>query len=236
MKVALINYLNSLPYVYAMEQYRHLLEKITIVPPSQCVSLFFSNQVDAALLPIAALHKHKDIVRLPFGIAAKGKVKSVVLASLQPIKKINTILVDPESVTSNILAQILCKYYWQIHPTFIDDNTHPWDGCILIGDKVFTQAQKFPHVYDLAEEWYSFTCMPMVFARWTVRPSLSEQKVNVLLSILSFAVKQKNVCLQLQNSLSYQDAYDYINHFVQYELDEQCLLGETQFLAFLKSI
>lgn len=236
MRVALINYLNSLPYVFAIEKHRQLFEKIFIVPPSSCTELFKAGKVDLVLLPIASLVKFNAFVRLPFGIAARRKVKSVILASQKPLPAINNILLDSESITSNSLTRILCKHFWNISPAFIKDTSLPWDARVMIGDKVFTLAKQFSYVYDLAEAWFDFTQMPMVFARWIAHPDLPDEKIQDFLAVLHFAVENNLAGIQSQKILPHEDAADYIKNYIQYELNEKSLTGEQIFLSFLENL
>ena len=38
----------------------------------------------------------------------------------------------------------------------------------------------YPYIYDLGEEWYQWTSLPSVFARWMVRKDLARQEAIVL--------------------------------------------------------
>jgi chorismate dehydratase len=61
--------------------------------------------------------------------------------------------------------------------------TDPYDAFLLVGNEGLRQRhgiEDYPHTYDLGEEWYQWTRLPFVFARWIVRKDLDPKAVAVL--------------------------------------------------------
>jgi chorismate dehydratase len=122
-QIGLVNYTNTIPYVWCFQQLQDSKGSIIIndicieiiaAHPAALFQLFEAGKLDAALLPIASLHYNPHIIPITnYGIGCDGHVDSVALFSNNPIHDVNTIILDPQSKTSNALTQILCKYYWK---------------------------------------------------------------------------------------------------------------------------
>jgi chorismate dehydratase len=236
MKIALINYLNSIPYVHAVNKYQDFFEKILIVSPAEGADLFMQHKVDVALLPIATLPQLEHIYRFPYGIGATGEVKSVLLASTKPLDQIKIILLDIESRTSNVLIQILCRFYWNISPKFTTNESDNYDAQVVIGDKAFSLPLKNYLSIDLAQAWIEFSRKPMVFARWIAWPERIKNHLDILQEIFNFANTHKKDSLFLQNILPEDKALSYLTNNISYVLTPIFDEGEKLFFEFLKKI
>ena len=118
MKVCSISYLNSIPFVYGLEN-SDIGVDLSLEIPSVCGQKLIKNEVDLALLPVAVIPSldFADVVS-PYCISSDGAVQTVCLFSQVPLEQIKTILLDYHSITSNALVKLLSKYFWKIHPDF----------------------------------------------------------------------------------------------------------------------
>jgi chorismate dehydratase len=181
-QIGLVNYTNTIPYVWCFQQLQNgkgtiiindICLEIVLAHPAALSKLFSEGLLDAALLPIAALHTIPHTVPITqYGIACQGKVDSVAMFSNNPINDVNHIILDPQSNTSNLLTQILCREYWQQSIHFM----HSFEGyqnaignhtaAVIIGDRAFAQKGKTSFEYDLGFYWQELTQLPFVFAQW----------------------------------------------------------------------
>lgn len=61
--------------------------------------------------------------------------------------------------------------------------TDPHDAFLLIGNDGLRQrhgVRDYPHTYDLGTEWYEWTTLPFVFARWALRKDLPRKEALIL--------------------------------------------------------
>ena len=162
MKVCSISYLNSIPFVYGLEN-SDIGVDLSLEIPSVCGQKLIKNEVDLALLPVAVIPSldFADVVS-PYCISSDGAVQTVCLFSQVPLEQIKTILLDYHSITSNALVKLLSKYFWKIQPDFkkseinfeskISGNT----AGVIIGDRAYKYRDDFPFIYDLSYEWKKF--------------------------------------------------------------------------------
>jgi chorismate dehydratase len=179
MKIALVSYLNTTPYLLGLES-SFTAEEATLMPmpPAECAKALSSGEANVALIPVGALPEAGKVTLLEdHCIGANDRVDSVFLFSACPIDQITTLVQDSHSRTSNALAAILLKHWWnrqvQVLPPDADSlgKVQGTVAAVGIGDKAWAVRDKFPYVYDLAAEWRSFTGLPMVFAVWACRTS-----------------------------------------------------------------
>lgn len=178
MRIAVISYLNATPFVDGLRRMFSPYEaELLLLPPAECAAALREGRCDAALIPVGALGELKDIKLLPdFCIGANGAVDSVFILAQQPIETLDTLLLDPESRSSNRLAEVLLKHHWhaqpQLQPTRSLDYVQQIKqqvGGVVIGDKAIQYKKDFAYAYDLPEAWRQMTGLPFVFATWAIR-------------------------------------------------------------------
>ena len=155
-RVAAINYLNTIPFVYGLENssVREQIE-LTFCTPSQAADRLISNDIDLGIVPVATLFEHSSFkVVSDFCIASDNEVKSVLLCSGKRLEDISEILLDMDSRTSAMLVQVLSKNYWNIDPKFSQFNFTASEldteaSYLLIGDKALKRAGDFKYVYEI---------------------------------------------------------------------------------------
>ncbi len=156
MRYGAVSYLNARPLVEG-------LEPLTLDTPTRLVELFLSGEVDVALLPVAPAEA-AGLTRIgSLGVAADGAVDSVLLFLERPVKEVRTLRLDPNSKTSNVLAQLLLREAFEVHPELVESGA---DAEVVIGDAALVRAPDGGLQLDLAETWTWFTGLPFVFAAW----------------------------------------------------------------------
>lgn len=206
--------------------------------PSQLVADLKAGRADVALIPVAHLFKHPELVMLEgLGVAADGPVKSVLLKCNVPVGEIKTVERDPASATSNALAELLLKQHFGRPVEMVDSDA---DATVVIGDRALLAPYAPAGDIDLAEAWKEMTGLPFVFAVWAMCrdfsdiPAVTEIAHNAcqagLQSLENIAARYAN---EFGNSVGFW--FDYLNETIHYELNERDLAGLAEFRARLAS-
>ncbi|HIA11054.1 MAG TPA: hypothetical protein EYN69_03155 [Flavobacteriales bacterium] len=239
-KISAVNYLNTKPFVYGIQHSGYLEDfELQLDIPSVCATKVINHEVDIGLVPIAILPElaYKEILT-DYCIGAKGAVGSVLLLSQEPLDKIENIILDFHSNTSISLVKVLCSKYWNINPSWINstkDFDHLIKGTtagVLIGDRSMKIRSQFDFVYDLAFEWEQFSKMPFVFACWVCNRKLPEQFVSNFEKAISWGVANK--LASIAGVENYQEAKDYVENNISYDLDAAKKSAMKLFLSYLR--
>jgi len=241
-KISVVSYLNSIPFVFGLEKTSNEQLEITKDIPSECASKLIDGSVDIGLIPIAMISNVPDAeIISDYCIAGDGKVASVLLVSNSPIEEIETIFQDRQSRTSVALAKILMRDYWKKEVVWLEENDeflYPKnnEAIVIIGDRALKNYRQYKYVYDLSEHWKNHTGLPFVFACWVANKKIS----NELISVLNDAFK--NSFLQINaycdNIITESDitGRDYLTKYIQYKLTDDARKGMNLFLDLLKSL
>jgi chorismate dehydratase len=154
---------------------------ISYTIPSLCAEQLKEGSADIGIIPVAAYTMIPDLVIIPdVAIAAKNKVRSILLVSKVAIDKIRSVATDDSSRTSAALVEIYLRKFVGTDPGFSRQKPNlkemlQWhDAALLIGDPALQARTDGYFVYDLAEEWKRWTGRPFVFAFWAVRKAALE--------------------------------------------------------------
>ncbi|MCX6143822.1 MAG: aminofutalosine synthase MqnE [Ignavibacteriales bacterium] len=200
--VGKIPYLNSVPFYhhFAKRQF-----KILPVSPRRMGILSRNSQMDAGLFSLADYLSQKDILTpLPFCIATRDQVKSVMLFSNHGWQELNNKvigIIDDTATSVKLLQVLLEKKYGvkaelrRLHSGVND--YEDFDAVLLIGDEALRHQKfglgKFELVYDLATEWYEWQKLPFVFAVWAIRKALPQESRDELASLIQNALLKGEV-------------------------------------------
>lgn len=145
--------------------------------PSQCAEQVSSGAADIGIIPSIELNRH-DYGRVRgLGITSRGPVRSILLVSSKPFKKIETLAADIGSRTSVALARIILGRRYGAEPRVVAQPPDlaamlaAADAALIIGDPALHLDPETleGHVLDLGSEWTEMTGLPMVFAIWAGR-------------------------------------------------------------------
>ena len=176
LRIGAVNYLNTKPLIYELEQLAPDAELI-LDYPSRLADDLELGRLDVALIPIIEYFRAGTYRLVPnISIASHGPVLSVTLFSRTPWSKIRRVTLDEGSRTSAALAQILLRERYHVQPEIrplpLDQPAEQVDAdaVLLIGDRAMHACLPgFAHAFDLGQEWHDWTGLPFVYAAWAVR-------------------------------------------------------------------
>jgi chorismate dehydratase len=91
---------------------------------------------------------------------------------------------------------------------------------LIIGDRAFEQLNNFAHIYDLAEEWKSFTGLPFVFAAWVANKNLPEQFASDFNQACALGFDHLEEIIKAQRYAHY-DLNTYYTQNISYQLNDE---------------
>ena len=241
MKVCSVSYLNSIPFVFGLEN-RNIGVDLSLDIPSRCAEKLQQDEVDLALVPVAIIPSlESPSIVSPFCISSDGAVQTVCLFSEVPLDQIDTIFLDYHSKTSNALVQLLSKHFWRIQPKFIDsksDFENDIKGTtagVIIGDRAYDYRNIFSYIYDLSEEWKTFTGLPFVFACWVSNKPVTSSFEEIFSEALKYGISNLELALsEKSNSFETQiDKKKYLTEVISYDLTEDKRKSMKMFLDFI---
>jgi chorismate dehydratase len=190
LKVGIIDYVNSLPFLTAFEN-KTVTCPCEIVKdiPVRLNDLLAKNKLDVSLVSSAEYLNKQDSYQIlsNYCIGARQEVLSVKLYTKDPIEKLTnqTIGLTTQSYGSVKLVEVFCHHFWNIQPNFKTFNNiseaKNFPAFLLIGDLCL----KNPNVngyqsIDLAQEWYKHTGLPFTFAVFAVRNEVLQKKAEAI--------------------------------------------------------
>lgn len=253
LRISVISYLNTAPLMWDFEKgesatalKQHFEFSYTI--PSQCADALKAGAADIGIIPVAAYTTIPDLVIIPdVAIAAKNKVRSILLVSKVPLEKIRNVATDNSSRTSTSLVQVFLKKFVGIDAGFTPQRPDlkemlRWhDAGMLIGDIALQAETAGRYVYDLAEEWRRWTFLPFVFAFWAVRKAALEElgpEVNLARVFQDSRDHGLQHVPEIANewarrvNLKPEIVRDYLTSNIDYSLDEENLQGLKLFYRY----
>jgi len=149
LRISVVQYLNTAPLVYGFI-HGALKDKydLSFTVPSQCADDLRDGRADVAIIPAIEFQRIDDLVVLSdLAIAAKRRVRSLLIVSRKPIAEVKSIALDRSSRSTQVLTRILCAEHWQIKPAFFEATFNSAatileqaDAALLIGDPALRLA------------------------------------------------------------------------------------------------
>lgn len=173
LRVGCVQYLNAKPLIHGYDG------PVVFDHPSGLARDLAAGALDVALVPIfEALRHPRYLLADGVAIASDGPVYSVFLAHRGPLAEVRSIALDPASLTSIHLLQVLLSEYHGLRPQLLELSAFPAkaDAVLLIGNQAidFRERDAGAHqLLDLGEEWRRCTGRPFVYAPWLLRADLA---------------------------------------------------------------
>lgn len=243
-RISAVSYTNTKPFIYGLK-HSGFLDKVdlSLDNPTDCAQKLIDDVVDIGLIPVAA------VLSLPqweiisdYCIGAVGPVNSVFIFSNCEIKNIKVLQLDPQSRSSNNLARVLLKNFWKTdylmienaadYSTSNDINT----AFVQIGDRTFGKKDKYPFVYDLAEEWQKFTGLPFVFAAWIANKPIPEEFMKEFNIALKYGLDNRAEVLKELPGKPDFDFEKYLMHNLDFDLTEDKKKALYLFLDYVRAL
>ena len=231
-RVTAISYLNTIPFVYGLLN-TSIKDKITLTLdyPAESARKLLNGESDLGLVPVGAIPTIPNCkIVTDFCIGAQGPVRTVVLLSNSPIETLERVYLDYQSRTSVVLVKVLSQNLWKIKPEWTpftpqhtSNDIDPYDGLVIIGDKVFDHESKFKYKYDLAEEWIRLTGLPFVFAAWISNKNVDTSFIEIFNNALKQGVESISEAVDLYppQKISKIDAEHYLRNNISFNFNKE---------------
>ena len=229
-RVACVGYTNAWPLT------RHLdpaTFDVRACVPSAAARLLNQGEVDVGLVPVASLFdKGADWHIVPgLCIGSDGDVDSVLLVGETPIEEWDEVVLDGESRTSVVLAQILLRGPLgraQLPVRAVDAGTGAFHaqgrvGAVVIGDAARNLPARLTTRVDLGRVWKDWTGLPFVFAVWAGRPDLPAAAIAGLSLAAARGLPERASAPEADRA--------YLQNAIRYDLDDRALMGLRRFVA-----
>ena len=246
LRISAISFLNTAPLMWDFENGETSLQlrehfDVSYTVPSHCAQQLSEGSADIGIIPVAAYTTIPDLVIIPdVAIAAKNKVRSILLVSKVSLEKIRSVATDDSSRTSAALVEIYLRKFVGVDPGFtrqkavLKEMLQWHDAALLIGDPALQTKTDGYYVYDLAEEWRRWTGRSFVFAFWAIRKAALREASPQLNIAQAFQQSRDNGLKQIPEiaaawtskvGLSPKLISDYLTENVDYTLDAENLEG-----------
>lgn len=180
-RVGAVSYLNTVPLVWGMlgGPQREQVE-LSFSVPSVCAERVARSEIDIGLVPVVEIARQALATVPGVGITCLGAVRSILLFSRVPWKKIRSLAADAGSRTSVELARIILRERFGVRPQIstyqprLEEMLSRADAALIIGDaalRLDLSHVPFEH-FDLGAEWLELTGLPFVFAAWAGKPGI----------------------------------------------------------------
>ena len=257
LKISAISFLNTAPLMWDFESHgereptREIRENFAVeyTVPSQCAEALRTGEADIGIIPVITTAEIPELVVLPdVAIAARDRVRSILLVSRRPLEEVRTVAVDTSSRTSvGLVDVLLTKFYGgrrelRPMPPVVSTMLQQCDAGLLIGDPAMMAATDGLYSYDLGELWRAQTGLPFVFAVWAVRKqALSQTRPGLELG--GIFRRSRDHGLQPANlaaiarewapriGLAEPEIVRYLRENIYYRLDEECKRGLALYFA-----
>jgi chorismate dehydratase len=165
-----VQYLNARPLIHGYDG------DVVFDHPAELARQLAAGDLDCALVPAFEVLRDPcyDLVD-GVAVASDGPVHSVVLAYRGALQEIRSVVLDPASMSSTHLLQVLLAEFHRIHPHYGTTG----DARLLIGNHAIAfrarENGRDPdwHWLDLGDEWQRRTGHPFVYAIWALRPGIA---------------------------------------------------------------
>jgi chorismate dehydratase len=243
-RISAVSYTNTKPFLYGL-QHTAIIDQIdlSLDIPADCAQKLIDNKVDIGLIPVAAtLNLPEWHIISDFCIGASGPVNSVFIFSNCDIHQVSTLQLDPQSRTSNNLARVLLQNFWKVEPQMVTNaadyaqssDTHT--AFVQIGDRTFGKKDKYKYVYDLSQEWQTFTGLPFVFAAWIANKPIAHHFTDEFNKSLKFGLDHRPELLKELPNRNDFDLEDYLMHKLDFKLTEDKKKALHLFLHYIKAL
>jgi chorismate dehydratase len=192
--------IGRVPYLHAEPFYVDMARRglaLTELAPRAVTVAAANGEIDAGPVPLVDCLRLEDRFQplAGFCIASLQDAGSSLLFSTKPIEALGgaRIGVTDEASTALRLLDVLLRLKYQVQAAPYRPIEASQDAFLLIGNQGLRQrmgAPDFPYTYDLGAEWYAWTGLPFVFARWMVRRDVSPQDLALLEEALYFGLEE----------------------------------------------
>ena len=243
--VSLVNYLNTKPLIYGLEQnlikHDYILQKDV---PSVCADRLLEGEVELGIIPSIEYARSKGAWKIvpELCIASQGAVKSVNLFFKKDLRDLRKIAVDTGSRTSVALLKILLRERYQMEPELLpmppdlERMFQQADAALVIGDRALHYQHSHESYLDLGEEWFDLTGLPFVYAFWAGHElSINEEDVKLLQESYRFGERHlDDICTRFAADKDFPPSFyrAYLTENIHYQFGEAEKEGLKEFYNY----
>jgi predicted solute-binding protein len=236
LRIGCVQYLNARPLI---DRYPGPVE---FAHPSELAVQMRANRLDVALVPVfEALRSNEYLLVDDVAIAGDGPVYSVILAHSGDLSQIRTVALDPASLSSvNLLQVLLCEFH-NLRPRYVDsaEAGTTADAQLLIGNQAIAFRDHAPagtQYLDLSEEWKRCTGLPFVFALWLLRGDLSnaEGAAQEFRALKREGLLHLDEIIRTERTHSAEFARKYLTEYIRFDCGDREKAGVQRFRELLK--
>lgn len=216
LRIGCVKYLNSRPLICAYDG------EVVFDHPSALARMLAAGELDAALVPTFETLRSPvyDLVD-GVAIACDGPVYSVILAHRGPLKSTASVALDPASLTSAHLVQVILAEFHGTRPAFGKDG----EARLIIGNQAieFRQSEEAKgawEVLDLGEEWKKQTGLPFVFAMWALRKGVDPAAANALRALKDAGLQELSRLVDNEKFGTREVRQRYLTEHIRFDLKE----------------
>lgn len=242
-KVSAVSYLNTKPLIYGLKREPMASRiKLSTEYPAQIAADLKSGDTAIGLVPVAAIADIPNAkIITDTCIGADGAVGSVCIFSRVPIEQVETLMLDYQSRSSVMLAQVLLRDYW--HKTVKTEETVPGyihdirakKAGVVIGDRAIANLDKFEYVYDLGKVWKEMTGLPFLFAAWVSNRELAPDFVEDFSTATALGLQHLPEVVAEQR-IAHFDLQKYYAEHISFHLDNKKREALELFLQKIKTL
>jgi len=242
---SVIDQLNNIPFIYAFEnqliqnEYNYLKNS----PLKSGMSLL-DGEIDMGVIPVTTFAKTKETWKIipHISISCINTSKSVKLFFKTGLQDLNKIAVDERADSELALLKILMQEKYNITPEYIAmkpnlEHMLKWsDAALLIGDEALNEQEINKSSFDLGEEWFDLTGLPMVFSFWVGRQiAVQTEDVKNIINSTNLGLKNlENIAKDFakKSKFSWALYHDYLTQNVDYKFTDEEHAGLTEFYNY----
>ena len=236
LRIGCVQYLNSRPLMYGLSEVR-------LAHPRVLAEELRAGRLDVALVPVFEwLRDPGAYVAVDgFGVASRGPVMSVFLAYRGELEGVREVVVDPASLTSVHLLQVLFRGVLGRSVSVVmnegsgDSVARLWIGNQALGTRLGSEGKGWKY-WDLGEVWTRWTGLPFVYALWVMRSDLSDLKgvATCLRSVGKKGLAAIDSILSDQRELPLEVAREYLRERIWFEVGLEEKSGLKRFRSELR--
>jgi chorismate dehydratase len=209
--------------------------------PSECARQVENGGIQIGLVPVAEIARQRLEIVPGVGIACHGAVRSILLFSRVPWKRVRTLAADLSSRTSVQLARVILRERYGVEPEItehapaLNEMIAKADAALIIGDPALRIAPEQTGLewLDLGAEWLALTGLPMVFAAWAGKPPLAIERLRAItVGSYEFGRARINEIVEREHErrgVTATLANRYLREHIRFELGEREQQGLTTF-------
>ena len=233
-RVGSVPYLNALPLTAGIES------EILRLPPSRLAVELEEGRLDAALVSTAEILMSPRLRAMAgYGIVSRGSVLSVFLAHRTPLERLESIRVDPASLSSvNLLRVLLAEQ--GLRPRFVPLESYEaapaCDDLLLIGNPALEFLRKGSDhaICDLGSAWQESTGLPFTYALWAIRDGVEAGPlVATLTQVARDGLARLPELIRGSSEFDLPLRQAYVGGHIQHQVDDLARQGVDRFAELM---